>query len=79
LLNGVCMQCGYGAYAVRGNVGLCVSCPLGSNHTVMGSSSISDCKCVPGFFGDATMKILNNVSSLHKTCNGSHCPAFAWS
>ncbi len=79
LLNGVCAQCGYGTYAARGSVGPCIPCPFGSNHSISGSSSVSDCKCLPGFYGDTSIQQLplDSSTSLIRSCNSTICPVTA--
>ena len=69
-----CVQCGYGTYAARGSVNQCIQCPPGSNYTLKGSFSISDCACLPGFAGDTSVVKSTSPISLLKTCNAAQCP-----
>ena len=77
--NLTCELCGHGTYAIKGSVNACTQCPPGSNHTVTGSYSISDCACLPGFAGNVSTVMSTIPISLIKSCNGSTCPTSALS
>ena len=70
---GVCVRCGYGTYSIKGAVGACSPCPSNSNTSSIGSAALSQCKCLPGFVGDATV-----VSQSQEACGvcykDQYCP-----
>lgn len=70
---GVCVRCGYGTYSIKGAVGACSPCPSNSNTSSIGSAALSQCKCLPGFVGDATV-----VSQSQEACRvcykDQYCP-----
>jgi hypothetical protein len=72
----VCIQCRHGTYSGKGAVGACSACPSASNTTGIGATALSECKCVPGYQGDATVTQL--TSQLRSCSGGSLCPTGAF-
>lgn len=76
---GVCVRCGYGTYSIKGAVGACSPCPSNSNTSSIGSAALSQCKCLPGFVGDAIVLSQTVAVSLINSCNNLQCPMSAYS
>jgi sugar lactone lactonase YvrE len=77
--SGVCVVCGYGSYAAKGTVGACAVCPPYSSTSATGSSALSQCLCVTGNYGNATIAMEQVTVSLIKSCGGATCPVSAYS
>ena len=70
MIGGVCTQCDFGTYGVRGSVGACSVCPANSNTSAKGTQNLSSCYCKAGYTGEATLDPACSVCPANSYCPG---------